>query len=267
MITDLWIENFKGIGAGQHIPLHPLTLLFGSNSAGKSTVLHALLYLREIVCHGNIDPKRSMAGAQTINLGGFSNLLHRTRDGYADALTIRCRFGQAGGGSLPPLFWEFNSFEFDTSSYGHGWTDPDTEIHCSEVQDQSIHAKSFLFITPNALDADIAWEMMLKIAKSPDTGDPEIRHFKLLVNEQPMISAWYGNRGNHFLDGWWVNLRHPLIDCWLLHSHDSIASKQLAERLRHVITSNESDTPIIGVIDSDKQAQSQLHSRPLVWCE
>jgi len=31
MITDLWIENFKGIGKRQHIPLRPITLLFGAN--------------------------------------------------------------------------------------------------------------------------------------------------------------------------------------------------------------------------------------------
>ena len=57
MITDLWIENFKGIGKRQHIPLRPITLLFGRNSAGKSTVLHALQYLREILRNHNFDPK------------------------------------------------------------------------------------------------------------------------------------------------------------------------------------------------------------------
>jgi predicted ATPase len=268
MITDLWIENFKGIGAGQHIPLHPLTLLFGSNSAGKSTVLHALLYLREIVCHGNIDPKRSMAGAQTINLGGFSNLLHRTRDGYADALTIRCKFRQArGGGGLPPHFWEFNHYEFDTSSYGHGWIDPDTEIHCSEIADKNSAVNTFEFIDPHFLDDDIAWEMMLKIAKSPETGDPEIRHFKLLVNDQPLISAWYGNGGNHFLDGWWVNVQHPLIDSEQSHSDDSIPRKQFAERLQRVIGNEESDTPLINNGYCTDQNQLLLNNRPLVWCE
>ncbi len=38
MITDLWIENFKGIGKRQHIPLRPITLLFEANNSGKTTV-------------------------------------------------------------------------------------------------------------------------------------------------------------------------------------------------------------------------------------
>ena len=56
MITDLWIENFKGIGKRQHIPLRPITLLFGANSTGKSTVLHALVYLNEILNNQRLDP-------------------------------------------------------------------------------------------------------------------------------------------------------------------------------------------------------------------
>ncbi len=47
-ITSITIENFKGIGDAVTIPIRPLTLLFGKNSSGKSTVLQALRYLREI---------------------------------------------------------------------------------------------------------------------------------------------------------------------------------------------------------------------------
>ena len=37
-ITEIIIENFKGVGARVEIPIRPITLLFGANSAGKSTV-------------------------------------------------------------------------------------------------------------------------------------------------------------------------------------------------------------------------------------
>ena len=69
------IENFKGIGARQTIKLRPITLLFGPNSAGKSTILQALHYLREILERGNIDPDRTTAGG-LIDLGGFATLVH-----------------------------------------------------------------------------------------------------------------------------------------------------------------------------------------------
>ncbi len=69
------IENFKGIGERQAIDLKPITLLFGPNSAGKSTILHALHYMREILERQNPDPDRTIAGG-LIDLGGFKSLVH-----------------------------------------------------------------------------------------------------------------------------------------------------------------------------------------------
>ena len=53
-IISITIENFKGIGDAVTIPIRPITLLFGKNSSGKSTVLQALRYLREICEHKDL---------------------------------------------------------------------------------------------------------------------------------------------------------------------------------------------------------------------
>lgn len=74
-LTRIEMENFKGIGARQSIDLKPITLLFGANSAGKSTVLQALHYVREILERGNPDPDQTIAGG-LIDLGGFATLVH-----------------------------------------------------------------------------------------------------------------------------------------------------------------------------------------------
>ena len=74
-LTRIEIENFKGIGSRQTIELRAITLLFGPNSAGKSTILQALHYLREILERGNVDPDVTIAGG-LINLGGFATLVH-----------------------------------------------------------------------------------------------------------------------------------------------------------------------------------------------
>ena len=54
-ITSITIENFKCIGDAVTVPIRPITLLFGKNSSGKSTVLQALLYLRKI-CKAEPEP-------------------------------------------------------------------------------------------------------------------------------------------------------------------------------------------------------------------
>jgi hypothetical protein len=76
MITRIAIENFKGIGDRVEIPIRPITLLFGPNSAGKSTVMHAFHYAREIFERHNLNADKTIAGGDFIDLGGFKNFVH-----------------------------------------------------------------------------------------------------------------------------------------------------------------------------------------------
>lgn len=80
MITGIAIENFKGIRDRVELKLRPITLLFGANSAGKSTVLHALHYAREIFERHNLDADRTIVGGKYIDLGGYQRLVHRKTD-------------------------------------------------------------------------------------------------------------------------------------------------------------------------------------------
>lgn len=76
-VASLGLKNFKSIGGKQQkITLSPITLLFGPNSAGKSTVLQSLIYLREIVSNRNLNPDTTELGGSWLDLGGFKNLIH-----------------------------------------------------------------------------------------------------------------------------------------------------------------------------------------------
>ena len=76
-LTSITIENFKGIGAPVTVPLRPITLLFGANSAGKSTIIQALQYAWEVLENRNPDVDRTRIGGEVIDLGGFRNLVHQ----------------------------------------------------------------------------------------------------------------------------------------------------------------------------------------------
>lgn len=76
-IKQLSIENFKGVGIKQVVDLAPVTLLFGANSAGKSTILHALNYLNDIVCHQDPGSDSTRLGEDAIDLGGFRQFVHK----------------------------------------------------------------------------------------------------------------------------------------------------------------------------------------------
>ena len=78
-LTSITIENFKNIGdKAVTIPIRPITLLFGKNSSGKSTVLQALRYSSAIMMNqwpnlGRIE----MSGGLNTDLNDFHSLVHR----------------------------------------------------------------------------------------------------------------------------------------------------------------------------------------------
>ncbi|WP_295459065.1 AAA family ATPase, partial [uncultured Thiodictyon sp.] len=88
IIKALTLENFKGIREPVRIEFAPLTLLFGPNNAGKSTIVQALMYAREVLERNNCDARRTELGGETVDLGGFENLVHR----HDTTRSIRMRF-------------------------------------------------------------------------------------------------------------------------------------------------------------------------------
>lgn len=100
MLIGLEVENFKGIGRPVRIELRPITLLFGPNSAGKSTILHALHYAHEILSRRNFDADETHHGGDGVDLGGFRNFVHQHDTDRA----VRLRFELAlKGCDLPEL--------------------------------------------------------------------------------------------------------------------------------------------------------------------
>src|SRR5215813_13367469 len=108
MITAVEIQNFKGIIARQRIDFAPLTLLFGANSAGKSTILQALLYLHEILERGSADVDRTELGGSVLELGGFARLVHCHE--IDRAIVLRAEFATPGG--LERFGRDLNDFPF-----------------------------------------------------------------------------------------------------------------------------------------------------------
>jgi hypothetical protein len=102
-LTSLFLRNFKAIGpTEQQLNFRPITLLFGPNSAGKSTIVQSFHYLSEILTRNNCDPGTTELGGK-LDLGGFLNLVHA----HNPDTTIELGIGITLDNSLLP-------------SYGHG---------------------------------------------------------------------------------------------------------------------------------------------------
>ncbi len=82
------LANFKAFGTSQRIPLRPITLLFGANSTGKSSVLHGLALAHHAIETGDLDTQQTRIGGESIDLGGFHQYVHRRRPDRQVELTF-----------------------------------------------------------------------------------------------------------------------------------------------------------------------------------
>jgi AAA ATPase domain len=95
-LTSLEVGSFKAFDRTQSIPVRPLTLLFGPNSAGKSSIIHALAYLNEAAASRNLDVRHPRVGGTAVDLGGFPSFVHRR------SAAGRCEFGLEFAGQRLP---------------------------------------------------------------------------------------------------------------------------------------------------------------------
>lgn len=75
-ITQVSLTNFRSFKDTQVIDLAPVTLMFGPNSAGKSSIFSALFYIQQILDKKQCDPMYIDALNKKY-VGGFKNLVHK----------------------------------------------------------------------------------------------------------------------------------------------------------------------------------------------
>jgi len=81
MLTEIYLRNFKAFGKkGSRIPCKPITLIFGENSSGKSSILKSLLALKQTI--EDNDPNNVLLHQGTyVDIGPFEEIVfgHDTR--------------------------------------------------------------------------------------------------------------------------------------------------------------------------------------------
>jgi predicted ATPase len=81
--TSLYLENFKGFAKKEEkgentIKIRPITLIYGPNSYGKSSILQSLLLLNQTVKEGkDFNNINLLANGDTVKLGEFKYLINK----------------------------------------------------------------------------------------------------------------------------------------------------------------------------------------------
>lgn len=87
MLTKITVENFKAFGEETIINIAPITLLFGKNSSGKSTILHAVGLVDDVIRNSlqpkSADEQRNRLLKTSESIASESNISDRAWDGIS----------------------------------------------------------------------------------------------------------------------------------------------------------------------------------------
>ncbi|WP_291993206.1 DUF3696 domain-containing protein [Candidatus Accumulibacter sp. ACC003] len=119
MITRLRLSNFKAWKDTGDVTLRPVTMLLGTNSSGKSTLIQSLLLLKQTVQSPDRTVHLNLGGDEINDLfdfGGFEDVLHQSTevprqfsiafdfrrhgDGRIQSGSFDCNYGQTSSGSV-----------------------------------------------------------------------------------------------------------------------------------------------------------------------
>lgn len=127
MFTQLHLANFKAWKDTDKVALKPVTILLGTNSSGKSTLLQSLLLLKQTAQSPDRTVHLNLGGDEVndlFNFGGFEDVLyktagnprqfsigfsfqrerttpvHRERSDPIDSGQFHCTYGQTSAGSV-----------------------------------------------------------------------------------------------------------------------------------------------------------------------
>ena len=92
MLLSVKLRNFKAFRDEQSIPLAPLTLIFGKNSSGKSSILHSLLFLRQSM-NSLASGRPPVFAGEDVDLMSMRHTMHgQAKDESVDGLGIGVSF-------------------------------------------------------------------------------------------------------------------------------------------------------------------------------
>jgi AAA domain, putative AbiEii toxin, Type IV TA system len=79
LLKKLKIGNFKAFGAVQNIPIRPITLIYGANSSGKSSIIHSILLANHALFSSGASPLdvHKPRLSDSVDLGGFRQYIHQ----------------------------------------------------------------------------------------------------------------------------------------------------------------------------------------------
>lgn len=192
MLTGLTVGNFKAFSDTQSIKIKPITLIFGANSAGKSSIIHSLLLSAHASSFSDsageasgFDVHKMAIGGDSVDLGGFRQYVYKGDSSSQVELGLSIDAAQLGT-NFKDILWGYKTI--------------------SVITRIGIKKKELPPVEPNPeglfeMDKDLLDEML-----DMNGPEPEVLGFEILIDKEPLLRMSIRKGGVFRIDT--LNLKH-----------------------------------------------------------
>lgn len=251
-LESLTIENFKSVGSPVTVHFGKITLLFGENSCGKSTILQALHLMDEVLNERSNSPNRTRMGGDFIRLGGFEKFVHKRDLSKTVKLTANFRV-KANEFELsePDEVYRFLSCPEPLgtiiSDYYREWSEF-TERPCEPVEGSFFGALYFREkLTSISVAIEICADKRVNNDQTIKSGRPILSKIKIKINDRLLLvfalQSVADESGNTKLaEVGYFNIDHPALPSTIFdwgHWQGPETSVEITENVRRFLLDTE----------------------------
>lgn len=110
MLREYQLTNFKAFAGPEKLPIRPITLIYGPNSSGKSSVLQSLLLLKQTLQEAEDPDTVLLPKGNLVNLGSYREFVHRHDVSQSFSFKVKLELDER---ELQEDFWKIVSKDFE----------------------------------------------------------------------------------------------------------------------------------------------------------
>ncbi|KKI99655.1 AAA family ATPase [Prochlorothrix hollandica] len=196
MLSHYELTNFKAFGKTQTIPIRPITLLYGPNSAGKSSVLQSLLLLKQTLEDPENFESVLLPQGKLTHLGNYQELIHN--HDLNSQFTVKAIFQPERQSTTQESQVDFEGKDTKNLSHGLG-----ISFAYSQDSKKSEVIQIHLF-----------------------QGNAQIPVISYKIDEESgILSLAQIDMRHQFWQSWWHDVQNKLIDVFFTQVRDALSGK------------------------------------------
>lgn len=204
MFTEIGIENFKAYGKMQRIPLKPITLLYGPNSSGKSSLMQSLLLLKQTMEESGDDKIVLLPKGNLVDLGGYQEFINGHDANKEFILSISFMHFQT-------LFTSYSSIDYGPLMVEGEKDNLSLEFSFFLDEQGEILLKSITMRESGYSEPLLIWKNIWTISHLKNIILKRKKEFEKTGDTQENISEWLSNLQKGLLVLDYINMEHEFI--------------------------------------------------------